>query len=422
MHVAKILKGNQAKDASWPENVGNVLWNGCLHFSFGSSINIHTKKVQFCFESAPQDAAMLVHFLQSKRRKRLDCDVVWCISVLCTGFKNDVTDTDCRPQNGGTYGCVLGNFNKQGQKSCEILLCTGCCFYSILSERAHDASSAWFPFNRVPTCRQLHHHHHSTNQPYLPFLFFSLTAACHTATSTFMQLNCHSTNQPYLPFLFFSLTAACHTPTSTFTLLNCHSTNQPYLTVFFFPLTALCHTATSTFTLLNCHSTNQPYLPFLFTLTAVGYTATSTCIIIQSSNWTYQFSSCPLRLYATHHTSTCILPQTIYTCQWRNWYLFNSAQLQQRQEILQHYLGSTNLGNSPLGHQFCPGAFPFNTATLWHFCLLILFKHTPCINNKSDQILFSLKCVKGPLGLFWGVIWTSPILRKKYQISKLYIF
>lgn len=48
MHVAKILKGNQAKDASWPENVGR---NGCVHFSFGSSINIHTKKVLFCFES-----------------------------------------------------------------------------------------------------------------------------------------------------------------------------------------------------------------------------------------------------------------------------------------------------------------------------------------------------------------------------------
>ena len=148
---------------------------------------------------------MLVHFLQSERRKRLDCDVVWCTSVLCTGFKNDVTDTDCRQQNGSTYGCVLGNFNKQGQKSCETFLCTGCCFYSILSERAHDASSAWCPFNRVPTCRQLHHHHHSTNQPYLPFFFFSLTAACYTATSTFMQLNHYSTNQPYLPFFFFSL-------------------------------------------------------------------------------------------------------------------------------------------------------------------------------------------------------------------------
>ena len=126
MYVVKILKGTQAKDASWPENVGNVLWNGYLylHFSFGGSINIHTKKVPFCFESELL-RMQPCWFTFYKRRKRLDWDVFWCTSVLCTGFKNDVTDIDCRPQNGGTYGLFLGTFNKKGQKSCDTFLCTG---------------------------------------------------------------------------------------------------------------------------------------------------------------------------------------------------------------------------------------------------------------------------------------------------------
>ena len=90
---------------------------------------------------------MFVCSLPMKSRQRLARDVFDTFATHA-GLVCDVTNTDCLTQSGNTLGCVFAafkmpDFNVQDERLSEKLLCI--CFYSILIDKACDASSVQFP-------------------------------------------------------------------------------------------------------------------------------------------------------------------------------------------------------------------------------------------------------------------------------------
>ena len=95
------LKRTRSEDASWSDNVENV----------DCSINICTKEALFFLPQiwVRQGTAIFVRSLPTKSRKRLARDVFDTFTTHA-GLVHDVTNTDCRAQNGSTHGRVFATF------------------------------------------------------------------------------------------------------------------------------------------------------------------------------------------------------------------------------------------------------------------------------------------------------------------------
>ena len=115
-----------------------------LHFYTlcSCSINIYAVEVLLVRISAHQGALGSDSLLKSRKAG------LWCNWHFChtfAGFVHDITDTDCKTQNGSTQGHVQNRpqINKTDHKSTEKL-CK--CFFGFSPLRIHDTSWFMVPF------------------------------------------------------------------------------------------------------------------------------------------------------------------------------------------------------------------------------------------------------------------------------------